>query len=305
MIVRPESDVNSQRQGPSRVRTIRPLHALWLSKLTQGLSQGNMQPALSQDSDDLYGPLELDSAMAWELAEMEGLHGPPLELGRGEGQGGLVRSSTLANLPRVSNEEWSELNARGVLQRSASQPEGTSAQRAAEAQRVKKQRLDRTKKLNKYVPVLKDKCLVHLLDRVEIFPDHFPAPCSDLDAVGERYQTFRKRFRFKRFMYCFTCGLPQGRSRNGEGPECHEAYQPGGAKCPFQYVIFKTAFIAGHKKDMLASMRGELGVPGNTVEEYMDWVTSEEEVPGRYHNAIEAFLWCCERLERTNPRLFL
>ena len=77
MIVRPESDVNSQRQGPSRVRTIRPLHALWLSKLTQGLSQGNMQPALSQDSDDLYGPPELDSVMAWELAEMEGLLAGP------------------------------------------------------------------------------------------------------------------------------------------------------------------------------------------------------------------------------------
>ena len=56
--------MHAQWQELSRVRTIRLLHALWLSKLMLDLLQGNMQPALSQDNNDLYGPPELDSVMA-------------------------------------------------------------------------------------------------------------------------------------------------------------------------------------------------------------------------------------------------
>jgi hypothetical protein len=244
--------------------------------------------------------------MAWELAEMEGLHGPPREPKSRQGRGGFVRSSTEADLPLASKGEWSGMNVRDVLQRCVSQPDGTSAQRAAEAQRAKKQRLERTKKLNKYVPVLKDKCIAHLLCEEQVVPDHFPAPCSDLETAGGGYQTYRRRFRFKPLTYCYTCGLPQDRARNGEGPECHKAFLPGGnEKCPFQYVVFKTAFIAGQMTDFLAEMREDLGVPGVTLEDYLDWVTSEEEAAGQYHNAIEAFLWCCDRLNRRNPALFL
>lgn len=163
-----------------------------------------------------------------------------------------------------------------------------------------------TAKLNKYALVLKDKCVMHLLDEGVLTEDHFLAPCSNLDVHGEGYQTFRRQFKFKGYAYCFTCGLPQDQNHNGEGPECHKAYVPGqGVKCPFQFAVFRMAFAAGYKEELLAGLKKELGIPGVTVQEYLDWVTSEEEVEGQYHNTIEVFLWCCERLERRNPRLFL
>ncbi|KAI9568143.1 hypothetical protein HD554DRAFT_2038970 [Boletus coccyginus] len=263
--------------------------------------QDHREQPLSQDSDDLYGLPVIDAAVSWQLAEMEGHHGPPLECARAP-NGGLVRSVTLAGLPHATEGGWKAPD----FSRSVSQPEGTSARRAAEAQRIKRQRLERTKKLNKYVPVIKNQCPAHLLEKGVLVPEHFPAPCSDLESVGQRYYSFRKRFNFKAYAYCFTCGLPQDQNRNGEGPECHKAFVPGGKdKCPFQFVVFKVAFVAGQIDELLAEMRRALEIPGQSFEDYLAWAASQEEVEGRYHNAIEVFLWCCERLEANNPRLFL
>ena len=268
-------------------------------------SPQDLVPASSQDSEDLYGPPALDPAILWELAEQEGAHLPHLDLGRPKGCSGLFRTATLADLPRTPEDVWNLPKARAMLEKNASQPQGTSETRAAQALRIKKQRLLRTAKLNKYVPVLAGKCIAHLLVESLIQPEHFPTPCSNLETHGPRYSAFRKMFVFQQYKYCFTCGLPQG-DRDGEGPECHKPYVPGsGRKCPFQYVVFKTAFIAGQKRDLLAGMRHDLGVPGTTFEEYLEWASSGVEVDGRYHNAIEAFLWCCDYLERKDSSLFL
>ncbi|KAG6379840.1 hypothetical protein JVT61DRAFT_10389 [Boletus reticuloceps] len=69
--------------------------------------------------------------------------------------------------------------------------------------------------------------------------------------------------------------------------------------------FFKTAFIAGQKPELLEGMCLDLGVPGNTFWQYLEWATSPVESPGCYHNSIEAFLWCCQYLERKNQNLFL
>lgn len=265
----------------------------------------DLEPALSQDSEDLYGPPVLDPAMLWELAEQEGAHPPHLDLGRPKGYSGLFRTATLADLPRTPEDIWNLSKGRHMLEKNASQPQGTSETRAAQALRIKKQRLLRTAKLNKYVPILAGKCIAHLLVECLIQPEHFPTPCCNLETNGPRYNAFRKMFVFQQYKYCFTCGLPQG-DRDGEGPECHKPYIPGsGRKCPFQYIVFKTAFIAGQKRDLLAGMRRDLGVPGSTFEEYLEWASSGVEVDGHYHNAIEAFLWCCDHLERKDSSLFL
>ena len=260
--------------------------------------------AHSQYSVDLYRSPVLDSAMRWDLAEKEGAHPPHLDLGRPKGRSGLFPAATLADLPSKPADIWSRSKTQCGLQKNASQPQGTSQTRAAQALRIKKERLLRTKKLNKYVPVLAGKCPVHLLERRKIEPEHYSIPCSNLKTHGAAYNAFRKQFVFKKFKYCFTCGLPQG-DRNGEGPECHKLYVPGSEpKCPYQYVVFKTVFVAGQKQELLAGMRRDLGVPGNTFEEYLDWASSDVEVDGHYHNAIEALLWCCEYLERMDLGLF-
>ena len=147
-------------------------------------------PALSQDSEDLYGPAVIDAAVCWELAEMEGQHGPPPARAGGS-RCGLVRSSTTTDASPSSHEQQGLLNTL-PFRRIASQPEGTSATRAVEARRVKFQRLDRTKKLDKYVPVMKNMCVAHLLEKGVLELEHFPAPCSDLDAHGDVYQVFRR-----------------------------------------------------------------------------------------------------------------
>ena len=247
----------------------------------------------------------LNAATRWVLAEKEGVHPPRLDLGRPKDCSGFFPAATLADLPRAPEDIWNRPKAQCMLDKNASQPQGTSQARAAQALQIKKQRLLRTKKLNKYVPVLAGKCPVHLLEQRQIKPEHFPAPCSNLQTHGPAYNAFRKRFVFKQYKYCFTCGLPQG-DRNGEGPECHKPYVPGsGQKCPFQFTIFKTAFVAGQRPELLSGMQRDLGVPGSTFEEYLGWASSEVEVDGHYHNAIEAFLWCCEHLEKTDPCLFL
>ncbi|KAG6371341.1 hypothetical protein JVT61DRAFT_9537 [Boletus reticuloceps] len=273
------------------------------------MPQQDLERSLSQDSEDLYGSLAVNSGMLWELAEADGTHPPHLDLGRPKGSSGLFLTATLADLPRRAPEDvWSRSKAQLAMEKNPSQPQGTSEMRAAQALRIKKQRIARTGKLNKYVPILAGKCIAHLLEECEITPEHFPTPCSNLETHGARYSAFRKQFVFQQYRYCFTCGLPQGdrADRKGEGPDCHRRYVPGsGQKYPFQYVLFKTTFIAGQKQDLLGGMCRDLGVPGSTFEEYLEWATSGVEAPGHYHNAIEAFLWCCEYLERKNTNLFL
>ena len=233
----------------------------------------------SQDSNDLYEPPVLNAATCWALAEKEGAHLPRLDLGRPKDCSGFFPATTLADLPRAPEDIWNRSKAQCMLDKNASQPQGTSQTRAAQALQIKQQRLLRTKKLNKYVPVLAGKCSVHLLEQRQIKPEHFPAPCSNL-------QTHRPAY--------------------NEGPECHKPYVPGsGQKCPFQFTIVKTAFVAGQRPELISGMQADLGVLGNTFKEYLGWASSEVEVDGRYHNVIEAFLWCWEHLEKMDPCLFL
>ncbi|KAI9574183.1 hypothetical protein HD554DRAFT_2034359 [Boletus coccyginus] len=91
-------------------------------------------------------------------------------------------------------------------------------------------------------------------------------PLLNLESIGQRYYSFRKWFNFKVYTYCFTCRLPQDQNCN-----------------------------ASH---------GDAQSVGNT-RTYLAWAALQEEVEGWYHNAIEVFLWCCERLEANNLRLFL
>ena len=227
---------------------------------------------------------------------MEGQHGPPPARAGGS-RCGLVRSSTTTDASPSSHEQQGLLNAL-PFRRIASQPEGTSATRAVEARRVKFQRLDRTKKLDKYVPVMKNMCVAHLLEKGVLELEHFPAPCSDLDAHSDIYQAFRRQFKFKVYTYCFICSLPQDQNHNSEGLECHRAHIPGGKeKCLFQHVMFKMAFMAGQIEHLLMKMQAELRIPRNTFKEFLNWVVSQKEEEGHYHNTVEVFLWCYEWLK--------
>ncbi|KAH0826847.1 hypothetical protein J3R83DRAFT_4380 [Lanmaoa asiatica] len=186
--------------------------------------------------------------------------------------------------------------------RPSTQPEGTSASRAMRAQSHARSRLARTAKLDKYVPIMNGRCVDHLVFHRKLAKEHFPAPCHDESSSG--YKEFRLRFKFCPFTYCFVCGLPQDQNWNGEGPRCHRLFTPGGQqKCPFGNIIFKTAFVLGLADELRQQLCRELQLTGNSFEEYLDWVVSEER-EGQYHNAIEAFLWLCESLEAESPSIF-
>ena len=156
------------------------------------------------------------------------------------------------------------------------------------------------KKPNKYVPVIMNKHVAHLMEQGA--PGHFLAPFSDLQTNGERCQQFRRQFKFKAHAYCFICGLPQDQNHNREGPECHKLIVLGGKeKCPFQHVVFKAGFVADQIEHLLKKMCEELRIPGRTFDMYVDWASSEKEEEGHYHSSIEVFLWCCEQLEQEQP----
>ena len=92
--------------------------------------------------------------------------------------------------------------------------------------------------------------------------------------------------------------FPRTRTTMVRAPECHRAHIPGGKeKCPFQHVVFKMVFMAGQMEHLLTKMRAEVRIPGNTFEEFLNWVVSQKEEKDHYHNAVEVFLWCCEQLE--------
>ncbi|KAH0825802.1 hypothetical protein J3R83DRAFT_8865 [Lanmaoa asiatica] len=193
----------------------------------------------------------------------------------------------------------------GGLARSASLPHlsGPSL-RVASSLALKEARLGHTKDLDRYMPVLKGKCPSHFATMAEIVPDH-PCDCPFADFGGE-YGMFKRAFVFQPFSYCFSCGMPQDRKRNGEGPLCH-AGVPYGKSCTFGPFIFRAVFCIWQNPQLRDRMRHDLGLtePLSDLEAFSGWANEEQREDGKYHNCLEVFLWFCGILEKQNPRLFL
>ncbi|KIK71885.1 hypothetical protein PAXRUDRAFT_29337 [Paxillus rubicundulus Ve08.2h10] len=163
-----------------------------------------------------------------------------------------------------------------------------------------------TKKLDKYMTSLCDCCPTLLVTMGKREPSHFRSGCDACKSgtiPQEDYAEFRKSFKFPRFSYCFTCGLPQDQGFNGKAPLIHKDNVPGsGVKCSLGPMIFKVAYNVWHVISLQARLVQEVGAP-TTFSQYPKWLSLEQD--GHYTNVIQTFLWHCETLEKQNPNFFL
>ncbi|KIK72576.1 hypothetical protein PAXRUDRAFT_21830 [Paxillus rubicundulus Ve08.2h10] len=260
--------------------------------------------APTQGSDDLYGldDDEIDPVTFRALEVMEAIHGTDAESTSRAG-GSLARTTSMPGPRNGSGRAMTRAAPTSFSQplRPVSYEERAKGKNAA-----RQSRIERTNKLNRYMPALLGCCSLHFATTGTIVPDHFPVPCTEGTAIDMgNYSQFRRSFVFAKFAYCFKCGLPQDRHFNKEGVHCHADYKPVGQKeCPFGPVIFKVAFALWQVEERKKEMELELGIP-ETYEGYLRWSGApEEEDGGKYFNALEVFLWYCERLEKKNRGLF-
>jgi hypothetical protein len=153
--------------------------------------------------------------------------------------------------------------------------------------------------------VLRDRCPLHFAQRTELVPAAQHSGCEQLQ---DDYYVFKRGFNFTPFSYCFQCGLPQSKGRNGEEPSCHAGYSyRKGETCPFAGFIFKAVFcvwqIPGFRKIMIRDIAPERKL--STVQEFSAWAVEEDADDGKYNNCLEAFLWFCREVENVKPEFFI
>lgn len=158
------------------------------------------------------------------------------------------------------------------------------------------------------MPALKGMCPYHFVVQGSLVEDHFPRcpHMSPLAGIGD-YSAFKASFQFEKFCYCYSCGMPQDRNRNGEGPRCLVGHAFSKKKgCEFEHFIFRVAFCIWQLPNLRMQMIAGLGARGSmdTQEGFTKWAVTEEEDEGKYHNCLEAFLWFCQRKEMEDPRFF-
>ena len=178
--------------------------------------------------------------------------------------------------------------------------------RADEAVFDSDSQLTKTAMLDRFMPTLKGACPYHFVAEGTVVPEHFPK-CGYSATLRDdtEYDLFKRSFQFERFSYCFSCGLPQDRNHNKEGPACHSNYTfTKSAPCPFAHFIFRASFLLWKKAETRSKMVEGLGIhePISTIKEFSNWATKEER--GGYHNCLEAFLWFCKEKEKENGLLF-
>lgn len=166
--------------------------------------------------------------------------------------------------------------------------------------------LERTHKLNKYMPELRGMCMFHFVHGEVLVPDHFPF-CQYMQAHSQGdYRTFRQLFNFPtKFEYCYSCGAPLDQQNNGECPAFHVNLVFG--KCGYNHILFRTAFCIWQSPNLRMEMVRDLDIaaPISDQEEFSDWAQEIRATEGKYHNCSEAFLWFCTRFESRRPTFFM
>ena len=180
-----------------------------------------------------------------------------------------------------------------------------SLARASQSRQGKAARLERTQKLNKYMPRLRGICIFHFVHGEALVPDHFPSCEYMREQSRGNYGDFRRSFNFTRFECCYCCGAPQDQQNNGECPAFHANLVFG--KCGYNHILFRTAFCIWQsltlRKEMIRDL--DITVSISSQEDFSEWAQETRAAEGRYHNCCEAFLWFCARLERRYPMSFM
>lgn len=161
------------------------------------------------------------------------------------------------------------------------------------------------------MPSLQGKCPYHFVLEGKLEVDHFPGCQLEAELSSSfpgDFHAFKKSFVFQKYTYCYTCGMPQDRKMNGEGPRCHAVHnwmQRG--PCNFGSFIFRATFCIWQSERLRQEMIKGLGVtePIAQQEDFTQWAIRELYSEGKYHNCLETFLWFCRRKEHANPKYFL
>lgn len=184
--------------------------------------------------------------------------------------------------------------------------------RAATAQSAVQGRLERTRSLDLYMPKLAGKCPYHFVDAQKLVDEDYPG-CEFFQhthtaEAKQQYYDFKRAFNFEKFAYCYSCGIPQEKGRNGEGPRCHKKCAYGSKDgCLFGSFIFRVAFCMWLNRSLRQEMAADLGIPVSieTDHDFTTWAIAEEPQTGKYHNCLEAFLWFCRRTAKRDALFFL
>ena len=191
-----------------------------------------------------------------------------------------------------------------------SEPDASGPERRAKrALATLGSRLARTQELDKFMPALKGMCPYHFVAEGKLVGDHFPR-CEHMNALPSAgdYHSFKMAFKFRKHSYCYVCGMPQDKKRNGEGPSCHVGHDFKKKKaCEFGSFIFRVTFYLWQLPEWRSKMAACLGLGKmvSTQQQFTEWAVTEEDDEGKYHNCLEAFLWFCRRKQGEDPSFFL
>ena len=124
--------------------------------------------------------------------------------------------------------------------------------------------------------------------------------------------SFRKMIKLKGgFHYCFSCGMPQNKNRNGLEPKCHEDWgencsraklntpvNPGTlvkGVCPWSGIIQASLFALFHDKMAMKALKeppiGLQDPDQMSLAQWASWLNKDESEKGEYWKGLEVFLF--------------
>jgi hypothetical protein len=167
----------------------------------------------------------------------------------------------------------------------------TIEERAETIENATALRLEKTERLSFFMSMVKKRCPICFVKKKDLRP-HDVQYC-DKHAYG--WPSFKKAFKFEQYAYCFNCGLPQDRQRNGEEPDCHRKAGQYGKNCPWKDFIFIVLFLLWDDVNIRLRFMDYFNLDNRmTFGDFKGWAGTEDSLKGEYYKGLEVFLWYCE-----------
>lgn len=159
-------------------------------------------------------------------------------------------------------------------------------------------RMTLTAAINDLFPQLLESCPIHFAVKGTF------ETCSDrCDLIDmSTYSLFRNAFTFKRFTYCFACGVPNDKRRDHYyAPAFHHVdwYKSKGA-CPYAHYMFKVIYALWFQDELRPVFCHELGIDASNEEEFTEWAVQDHDdlTDTTYFNGMTLMLWYCRHVGR-------
>jgi hypothetical protein len=158
-------------------------------------------------------------------------------------------------------------------------------------------RLEKSDRLDQFLPIIENMCAVDFAISGELVP-HTPFhDCTSEHGIpADGWLPFKKIYKWNGFSYCWHCGVPQDRYSSREAPECHRQFGYGRVICPWADFSFLLVYSLWHLPARRQELINDFDLdPSMTYSQFMEWTKVEEKELGKYFNGLEVFLWYCER----------